>query len=65
MTEKSLKCEENEMKEDLPHEFLEKMLKIKKSLILDLKINTFEKQCFEVNEIILDHFKSLSNEEET
>ena len=37
------------MKEDLPSAFYTKMLEIKDELILDLRIYTFEKQCFEAN----------------
>lgn len=48
------KCEENKMKEDLPRYFLEIMLKINENLFLDLRINTFKKQCFEANDILLD-----------
>ena len=42
------------MKEGLPSEFFDKMLEIKENLILYLRIKTFEKQCFEANEILLE-----------
>lgn len=48
------KCEENKIKEDLPGYFLEIMLKINENLFLDLRINTFKKQCFEANDILLE-----------
>ena len=41
------------MREDLPGISFYKMLETKDNLALDLKLNTFERQCLEVNEIFM------------
>lgn len=39
----NLQSEENEMKENVQREFFKKILEIQESLILNLRMNTFEK----------------------
>ena len=45
LTQREKNCTESEMREDLPGHFYEKMLEIKVSLILDLRLNFFLKVC--------------------
>ena len=42
LTQRSSACEDSEMEEDLPCTFFEKILDIKESLILDLRLNTYK-----------------------
>ena len=41
--QKSLACNESEMKEDLPDHFYNNMLEMKESLVLELRLNTSER----------------------
>ena len=42
-----------EIKKDLAFKFFEEMLDISEMLVLDLRLHSFERQCFEVNELLL------------
>ena len=50
---KKTPCDEVEMENDLPDRFYKKMLDLKESLMLDLTINTFERECLEFNELLV------------
>lgn len=41
------------MKNNLPDFLYEKMLELKEGLVIDLRINTFERNCLEANELLI------------
>ena len=45
--------DELEMKNNLPDFLYEKMLELKEGLVIDLRINTFERNCLEANELLI------------
>lgn len=53
LTQKETACNESEMKENLPDDFYDKIFEMKESLALDLRLNTFERKCLEVNELLM------------
>ena len=64
---KKIPCHGVEVKNDLPDCLYKKMLDLKESLLLDLRINTSETQCLEINEQLIcnkKNSKSLEAEEE-
>ena len=53
LARKKTPCDEVEVENDLPDHFYKKMLDLKESLMFDLRINSFERQCLEVNELLI------------
>ena len=49
--QKNMACDGSEIKKSLPDYSYHKMLEMKESLVLDLRLNTFERQYLKVNEL--------------
>ena len=53
LTRKKTSCDVLKMQDDPPERFCDKMLNLKESLVFSLRINTFERQCPKLNDLLI------------